>query len=1168
MRAHALLATLGVTALALIPAQAASGVQNWDVDDDTSAQDFATPAPLSSHALATMCNDVIMPSCEPGGTIRNTVVVMDTSNSLSRKWMYTDGLRFVQKLGCALLRNAASRMSLVTFGRDVVERIPLSSYAMQDWANEVQQSLLEDETLGQGCCSPLAEALEAARTILIDAHTDDDATDNEDAETPDAEELVIIISDGRVYPNEAFEEYAGKDWLTPDQSVDAYRMSVVPRIADEVKQFGIDLMFVGQSTKEGLPADQEWVLGNVESYCVGQDCFTTAKEAFPIVSSPHELFTIIPSLPDTTHSTNVDLPDWKQPTSLAEVVLDRLCQIQDAEREEGDDEDGDGDYSGGEVYTDDEAEESGDYSSSDEETTSEDLDQTNTKQRRFRRTQETDVVRSAAGRITRDVEAPSSAVSSAASSTASSVETCGDEARDLVVLLDASSSIDPRVFYSTMLDIAEEALVMVQQAEATAQTRLVALGQELVEILPLETRDVDEIRQAIAGLREQQDLTFACCSPLAFAFEKIAEDLDVRATPGNRPFVLYIGDGKPRQNLRLESDYAFLEERRLDHAAYVTKQVPASAWILKSDTEATLAFIGVPSRDGADPDSDYFTETALTRTVCAAFKDKCYEQKVPIASEPTETFVKFLGHGPGALALEDLLAGGALRSMLCEAKRTPPSLHYPDYVLFKGEDDDDQDKEEEDGKKTTPATSTKSAQDLVNELLLDLPPSQVLGGGPRDLMVIVDSSGSMDAGKFRADVARMLFQLARSISAAQGSQFGLMFFDDLVREENVLSLASRGSQERLLGIASILDNYTCCASEQVSALGEALRSARLALAKSPKKDSNEQVLVILTASNPAMSMHWLARYSRDQNNARYLARSVPFEARALHRDGVRVVVAAGPARTDENVVNKAYFAGTLRADYEFCQEGRCFIYQGGIVSSPAAENLAILDAWGSSSFTNQIAPLLAQGTAKPTMAPTTPPTVETGPAHLVFMLDDTVSAEDRQEHLQLIRSAQAKFSEFGDKAVVSVYVASCFAGVQKLLVGGNATALETLLETLESKPLELAESTLYRCASPLLLRAKEICDDPAQASDCRLVLVYLTGREGRLADLASASSTNQRLPHWHKKLHLMAVLAGDPDVTAARMSADLTSIGLPLVNSDTEILAYVRAAVRDLAAVA
>jgi len=510
---------------------------------------------------------------------------------------------------------------------------------------------------------------------------------------------------------------------------------------------------------------------------------------------------------------------------------------------------------------------------------------------------------------------------------------CGEEPRSLIVALDASTSIDETSFYAGTLNIALEALIQVDPSKG-AQTGLIAFGKTLQMLLPLKVRSIMEIRAQVEEIRQFRLVAFGCCSPYAWLFERVREEFRDHGAEGNQPLLLVIGDGRPFQNLVYPEKFISFSPEEMERARFLAEQVPGSSFSLRLETNALVAFVGTPDRGGTLPDMDYFSGKKIGKNdFCSTESLQCFDQTLQLTSSPTKAFAHaiFSFDGP---SFEEVKIN--VHQIVCDAvadaleNTVANDLGLETEESFDLDDFDDEGEEEEE--EHYDAANTFLGEDLMKKSI-SLLEKVAVTKEPKEIVFALDT-------EVAKEIAVLLVHCVRSLPL--DSKVGVILFRD--RSEEVVHLAHRSPREFTEELQKSLQN--CCTGDgfQELVLADALRDARQIFER--QKDSSlEKIVIVIASSNPAISPKALSSFFRGEHPAKYLARIVPLEARALRKMGFRVIFIAGPEPKNRVMtINLQYLEGTLSPDFEFCKFSKCFRYQGKVLDSA---DLISLGEWNS-----------------------------------------------------------------------------------------------------------------------------------------------------------------------------------------------------------------------------
>jgi hypothetical protein len=238
-------------------------------------------------------------------------MLVDASESLDPGKFYSQFLDFVQTAWCGFDVADDNRGAMITFGKEIVTRIPLQRYSREEWFEQVELVRADPETCCK-CCTPTAEAFRAARLLL---------TANPPA-TEDTTRLVMLISDGDPWQNPK----GTSTWAFPRIGPAAYTFKIVPTQARLLRDLNgqkdaVRLLFLGVPNRLGQPPEIDYFSGKKvlgKKRCIKRarrtQCFKIphTSKAFPLTSSPAEKYISV--------STSWEVQD------LIDLVNDDLCR--------------------------------------------------------------------------------------------------------------------------------------------------------------------------------------------------------------------------------------------------------------------------------------------------------------------------------------------------------------------------------------------------------------------------------------------------------------------------------------------------------------------------------------------------------------------------------------------------------------------------------------------------------------------------------------------------------------------------------------------------------------------------------------------------------------------------------------------------------------------------
>lgn len=271
---------------------------------DINVQDVneVVPAVASGRRLRT-CGGSDVPECRVRAP-RDIIFLVDASDSMDPSQFYGNMLDYVQDLWCTLNINDLNRGALITFGDQVKIQVPFREYSPTEWFSAIEL-LRSDSTSCCKCCTPTAEAFQAARILL-------EQNPSPDVSGIPVVRICFVITDGDPWQNTQGSISSGKPvldpkqyWLFPKYKPAFYRYSIVPSEAGKLKDLPdggrpVRVMLVGVPNKFGQPPEQGYFSGipdpkngngkNNLTQCITRgkvrDCVIMRFPPFPIVSLP------------------------------------------------------------------------------------------------------------------------------------------------------------------------------------------------------------------------------------------------------------------------------------------------------------------------------------------------------------------------------------------------------------------------------------------------------------------------------------------------------------------------------------------------------------------------------------------------------------------------------------------------------------------------------------------------------------------------------------------------------------------------------------------------------------------------------------------------------------------------------------------------------------------
>jgi len=241
---------------------------------------------------------------------------------------YGEMLDYVEQLFCALNPDDVNRGAVITFSNVVTTQVQLKQYTQEEWFEQIE-TIRQDDSICCHCCTPTAEAFNAARVLL---------NDNPPPTVGGVQVLRIVftITDGDPWQNKQVSKNSGLPplsptdyYLWPQYGAGQYRFVIVPDEALKLKNLDangqVRIMLVGVPNKHGQPPDTtyfsgkpnpQWGKGTTQCIVRGQrppNCAVMSSPPFPIVSLPID--------------SNLFNPGTWDVGSLIQSTVDDLCQV-------------------------------------------------------------------------------------------------------------------------------------------------------------------------------------------------------------------------------------------------------------------------------------------------------------------------------------------------------------------------------------------------------------------------------------------------------------------------------------------------------------------------------------------------------------------------------------------------------------------------------------------------------------------------------------------------------------------------------------------------------------------------------------------------------------------------------------------------------------------------
>lgn len=218
--------------------------------------------------------------------------LIDASSSINQDRFYGEVLSYTERVVDTVA--PGSQIGMLTFNQQVYETIPFKEYNSTEWQKKISR-IRERDVVTFRCCSPFAEALEKADSIMK-------------SQSKNEEKVVLLFTDGMPYQNPKDPAFPGRKYAYKGTKEDEqnYLHTVVPEVAKNLKDDGTRLVVFahpGVNVKSGDQIDpnieyfsgSDTILGAEGNTKVCVDLqrfkpqtFCKRSDNFPIVSSPVE----------------------------------------------------------------------------------------------------------------------------------------------------------------------------------------------------------------------------------------------------------------------------------------------------------------------------------------------------------------------------------------------------------------------------------------------------------------------------------------------------------------------------------------------------------------------------------------------------------------------------------------------------------------------------------------------------------------------------------------------------------------------------------------------------------------------------------------------------------------------------------------------------------------
>ncbi|CAK9110787.1 Collagen alpha-5VI chain [Durusdinium trenchii] len=548
---------------------------------------------------------------------------------------------------------------------------------------------------------------------------------------------------------------------------------------------------------------------------------------------------------------------------------------------------------------------------------------------------------------------------------------CDPRSRRILFILDGSLSISSTRFNNEMMDYVINTFCGFRNTAEGAkyEAGVITFNQQVRTRVPFEELTPNAFETKVKN-KVKNKVPLSCCTTHAEAAIHAKEMFEEAGLDdGYENIAFFVTDGAPFINYRAgtygvkDSSYAknWYESRGLDwkgywtqdkakaprdeeRVLYATETVPRYMKELK-DIGVRVFFIGVPHSNPLKPvNIDYFTGRQT---------NVCYENN---DVNPSQT-----------------------------------SCRDMDYMPLVSEPVDDH----------AFSVTDWDLSPLVTESLLKIckawtPPTQCLEI-PRDLMILVDTSDSMDPERYVFEMMEIVKAAADNLDFNSGSRVGVATFG--AQENTVVRIP-------LTNFADIEDFYTAvdanvrlapleCCTNHAEAFEEMQGYFRRNFI-----DGHDKILLVVTDGTPFQNYgfdkwQWRApEWKTRLNRCDYTIETVPTAAQALKDDGVRIVLAGVPNR-NERAPLADFFDGALDGEqccvnadtnkasliqgdavwtsenFDSNADVVCRTYTDAKVVSDGDNNVFVAENWDVASITASISNMICQ--AEPTVTP--PPTM-------------------------------------------------------------------------------------------------------------------------------------------------------------------------------------------------
>jgi len=461
---------------------------------------------------------------------------------------------------------------------------------------------------------------------------------------------------------------------------------------------------------------------------------------------------------------------------------------------------------------------------------------------------------------------------------------------------------------------------------------------------------------------------------------------------------------------------------------------------------------------------------------------------------------------------------------------------------------------------------------LVDESLEQIckewtPPSVDCSNKTRDVLILVDTSESMDPERYQVEMMEVVKAAAMELDFESGSRVGVITFGH--RDNTRIRIPLRTFDNIGDFNVSVDANVKTVELKCCTNLAEAMILARNHF-QNHYKEGHDKIMLIITDGTPYQNYgrkkwEWREGGVGEEgvlNRCEYVTQVVPEQAALVQGDGVRIVL-AGVLNVDGRAPMESFFTGSLAGakccvnpstnkaclvnnEREWCsmhykptEPKSCHTYTNARVVSEGSRNIFTASSWELGAMTAGIKSMICSGAAWKTPPPTPNPTArgQSRPTRkptpdagnddagesldLIIMLDNsalddaqgttcTSAGETCSQHLYDFANNTRHMlrKQLKRKLWVTAHHASCSRMgplYQKPLWSNRFTVQDAMMKRIKKKPWFGA-----KCITGMLDKVRNIIESRKVQSRKYAVLILTHG--GNAIDTCAAASLTSAIP--------------------------------------------------------